>query len=288
MCSRQPNVGGISVPCLSYPSDSESWSWYEHELSSPLSHPFSLGQLPRSTYFLCPFPTSLHALHLTDSPFYSMSLGDICCLFDFLTLIVMTWYLSNPLKFMHIFKKYVLRIYYRLGTLLGIGCVEHSPYPLKTLRWILNAVREPPREQCERDRVGEAFSSPWGRTWEDFPEEMTLGLGSENFLSRSLWGKDKVKGNSSMFRPKKVVQQKSKEPGGKQWEMRWKWRSIKVICAEGSAFHPAGTGAIDELGPGIGVVINVPGLLTTSAGSGGVLSSPLSATRLTECLAHSS
>lgn len=70
----------------------------------------------------------------------------------------MTWYLSNPLKFMHIFKKYVLRIYY--GTLLGIGCVEDSPYPLKTLRWVLNAVREPPRGQWERDRVGEAFSSP--------------------------------------------------------------------------------------------------------------------------------
>lgn len=160
------------------------WAWAFFSLVSSLL----IRQLPRSTYFLCPFPTSLHALHLTDSPLYSMSLGDICCLFDFLTLIVMTWYLSNPLKFMHIFKKYVLRIYYRLGTLLGIGCVEDSPYPLKTLRWVLNAVREPPRGQWERDRVGEAFSSPWGCTWEDFPEERTMGLGSENFLSRSLWG----------------------------------------------------------------------------------------------------
>ena len=81
--SGQSNVGGLSVPffLVSMIQNHMHGTNKSSQLSSILSHLCLLSQcdaLPSRPHFLCSLPSSLLALHHTNSSCYWMFFGDIC------------------------------------------------------------------------------------------------------------------------------------------------------------------------------------------------------------------
>lgn len=150
------------------------------ELSFVFFHPSLISQcnILSSPSFLCSLPSSLFEWHLIEFPFCWMSLGDICwcllfCRFPYLSGTLGCNFFQIPRNACIYFKKYVLRVYCILETLLGIGDTKIwklQPRPFRTFpKW------QAPNVQWEQAGVRDTFNSDWELA-QSFPEEMLLGL----------------------------------------------------------------------------------------------------------------